>query len=216
MNYKKELEIIDKYVEIKDKEDGQPLIMQLIVEHFLPNNRFEEARSWRNALEDKKLKTEADKAIKESIKTGKIISVSRMPQNSDWVEVSPVGPAEKSNDQQYHYDRTISYMNATQQLVDDVEDIEICRNEWITFVARAYEEGLEGKGAQFETLAMAISDYIEMILLPDRFVKTKFNNNQQTNSVTIEKAYAKRPDLLEYLRTHAPQLLDDPYLTNFF
>jgi hypothetical protein len=57
--------LIDKYVEIKEIEDGQPLIMKLILDHFLPNNRFEEARSWRNALEDKGLKSEADKAINE-------------------------------------------------------------------------------------------------------------------------------------------------------
>jgi len=219
MDSKAELKIIDRYVEIKEIEDGQPLIMKLILEHFLPNNRFEEARSWRNALEDKELKTEADTAIKERLKNGKIVSLSRYPQNTDWTDVSPEGKSKQTDDQQYHYDRTISYMNTKKELIDDVEDIETCRNEWITFVARAYEESLGSNGALFETLAMAISDYIELILLPNKFVETRFNSNENAMSnatPTIENAYATRPDLVEYLRTHAPQVLGDSYLMNFF
>lgn len=216
MNYKEELKIIDKYVEIKEIEDGQPLIMKLILEHFLPNNRFEEARSWRNALEDKKLKSEADKAIKEHLKNGQVVSLSRFPQNTDWTDVSPGGAAKTTDDQQYHYDRTISYMNLKQALIDDVEDIKTCRNEWITFVARDYEEALRANGALFDTLAMAVSDYIELILIPHKFVETQFHSKVKTSSNTIEKAYAKRPEIVEFLRTHAPQLLKDTYLMNFF
>jgi len=219
MDFKEELKIIDKYVEIKEIEDGQPLIMKLILEHFLPNNRFEEARSWRNALEDKRLKSEAEKAIKERLKNGKIVSISRYPQNTDWTDVSPGGKAKQTDDQQYHYDRTISYMNLKEELIDDVEDIETCRNEWITFTARAYEGSLRETGALFETLAMAVSDYIELILLPDKFVKTRFNSNDNANTnatISVENAYAQRPEVVEYLRTRAPQVLGDTYLMNFF
>ena len=75
MDFTAELAIIDKYVEIKDVSNGEPLIVELITNYFLPNNRFEESRSWRNALKDKELKAQMDTAIKAAVKDGEIVSV---------------------------------------------------------------------------------------------------------------------------------------------
>jgi hypothetical protein len=218
MNFTAELAIIDKYVEIKDVGDGEPLIVELITKHFLPGNRFEEARSWRNALKNKDLKRQMDTEIKEAVKKGITVSISRMPQNTDWFETSPNGEAKKTNDQQYHYDRTVSYLNETQEMLDDVDDVEICRNEWITFVARnSFAAGMREKGASMETLSMAVSDYIEMILLPDDFVEVEdAAPAQQLSTLSVEKAYESRSDVVSYLGTHFPQILKDGFLMNFY
>jgi hypothetical protein len=55
-------------------------------------------------------------------------------------------------------------------------------------------------------------------LLSDKFVETRFNSNEnsKTNATTIQNAYAQRPELVEYLRIHAPEVLGDSYLMNFF
>ena len=116
MDFTAELAIIDKYVEIKDVGNGEPLIVELITKYFLPGNRFEEARSWRNALKSKDLKSQMDKEIKEAVKNGTTVSISRMPQNTEWFETSPDGEAKKTDDQQYHYDRTVSYLNENQDM----------------------------------------------------------------------------------------------------
>ena len=42
MDFKKELEIIDKYVEIKDSGAGEDLVLDLILNYFIPQGRFEE------------------------------------------------------------------------------------------------------------------------------------------------------------------------------
>ena len=218
MDFTDEEAIIDKYVEIKDVANGELLIVKLITKHFLPGNRFEEARSWRNALEDKDLKSQMDREIKEAVKTGITVSISRMPQNTDWFETSPDGEAKKTNDQQYHYDRTVSYLNETQEMLDEVDDVEICRNEWITFVARnSYAAGMREKGATIETLSMAVSDYIEMILLPDDFVEVvDAAPVQQKSALSVEKAYENRSDVVSYLSSHFSQILKDGFLMNFY
>ena len=218
MDFTAELAIIDKYVEIKDVGNGEPLIVELITKYFLPGNRFEEARSWRNALKSKDLKSQMDKEIKEAVKKGTTVSISRMPQNTDWFETSPDGEAKKTDDQQYHYDRTVSYLNQTQDMLDEVDDVEICRNEWITFVARnAYTAGMKEKGVTMETLSMAVSDYIEMILLPDAFVGVEeVVAVQGTSALSVEKAYESRSDVVSYLGTHFPQMLKDGFLMNFY
>lgn len=219
MDFTAELAIIDKYVDIKDVGNGEPLIVELITNYFLPSNRFEEARSWRNALKSKDLKSQMDKEIKEAVKKGTTVSISRMPQNTDWFETSPNGEAKKTDDQQYHYDRTLSYLNQTQDMLDEVDDVEICRNEWITFVARnAYTAGMNEKGVTMETLSMAVSDYIEMILLPDAFVGLEAESAPapQKSALSVEKAYESRSDVVSYLGTHFPQMLKDGFLMNFY
>ena len=218
MDFVAEEALIDKYVEIKDSGQGEPIIVELITKHFLPFNRFEEARSWRNAILDKELKNQVDAEIKEKLKTGKIVSVSRMPQNVDWIETSPFGPADTTDDQQYHYDRVISYFNTTADLLDDIEDVKVCRNEWITFVARnMFTSGMQKRGALMETLCMGLSDYIEMILIPNNFIEVEESHaSQHPPQSPIEKAYANRPDVVSYLQSHAPALLKDEFLMNFY
>ena len=222
--FKQELDLIDQYVDIKDKGDGEPIIVNLIENHFLPQGRIEEARTWRNAINDKALKESIGEAIKSAIKSHPVSTISRMPQNIDWPSTSPVGKAHKTEDQQYHYNRTISYSNATKQMLDQIDDVRICRNEWITFVARnAYIGGLGDLGAELDVLAMAISDYIELILLPNNFVKSEgaqeTSNSLQASAssgLTVKSAYTNRPELPQYLGQSWPQLVDDIFLCNFF
>ena len=216
MDFKAELAIIEKYVEIKDSGEGEPLIVELITKHFLPQDRYEEARSWRNAIKTKTLKSEMDLALKSALKTAKTTPISRMPQNEDWIEMDVSTAAVASDDQQYHYDRTLAYSNAAQSMLDDVDDVRDCRNEWITFFLQgAYEGGLGKKGAQLDTLAMALSDYIEFILLPDKFIEVAGAESEALPVIRIETAYWGRPDMLEYFKSHAPGVLSEPYLMNF-
>lgn len=216
MDFKAELAIIEKYVEIKDSGDGEPLIVELITKHFLPQDRFEEARSWRNAIKTKTLKSEMDLAIKSALKAAKTTPVSRMPQNEDWIEMDVSTAAVASDDQQYHYDRTLAYSNAAQSMLDDVEDVRDCRNEYITFFLQgAYEGGLGKKGAHLDTLAMALSDYIEFILLPDKFIELAGEESETLPVTSMETAYQKRPGMVDYLKAHAPGVLSEPYLMNF-
>lgn len=219
MDFKKELEIIDKYVEIKDSVNGgEEIVLELVLNHFLPNKRFEEARSWKSVLTNKDLKLQADAAYKDAVKINKVSQINRMPQNIDWHSENPANPAEHSDDQQYHYDRTISWANATQCMIDEIEDVKACRNEWITFVARnAFEGGLDIKGAEFNTLALAFSDYIEFILIPNMFYS---DNSKQLSpkhkGLTVEEAYKSRPEMINYLSDKAPQVLDAEFWLNFF
>lgn len=218
MDFKAELAIIEKYVEIKDAGDGDPLIIELITKYFLPQNRFEEARSWRNAIETKELKSEIDLVIKSALKSSKTSPVSRMPQNEDWMEMDLSTAAVESDDQQYHYDRTLAYANSAQSMSNDVEDVRECRNEWITFFMQgAYDGGLGKKGAQMNTLAMAFSDYIELILLPDEFVEMAGEESAALPETSIETAYSyKDPKSFSYLAEQFPSILKELYITNFF
>jgi hypothetical protein len=169
-------------------------------------------------MKDKALKAKADEVYKSEIKNSKAVSITRIPQNKDWIHESPVGPAKKSDDQQYHYDRTLAYSNIAETMIDEIDDVRICRNEWITFVARnAYKGGLYEKGAEFDTLAMAISDYIENILLTGNFVNDDENEiSEDSHGTSVELAYASRPDVLPYLKENTSQILNTNFLLNFY
>lgn len=218
VDFTDEKAIIDKYVEIKDSGAGEDLMLELIEEHFIPQRRFEEARSWKSAIRDKSLKVKADELLKKALKSSRVVPISRIPQNDEWSDESPVGQAHDSEDQQYHYDRTVSWSNATKLMLDDIEDVKVCRNEWITFMARhAFEGGLEGKGAEFDTISMALSDYIEFILLPGNFFSDESNTApSESKGMTVEDAYDSRPEIITYLSTNAPQVLSASFWLNFF
>ena len=217
MDFKKELEIIDKYVEIKDSGAGEDLVLDLILNYFIPQGRFEEARSWKSVLVNKEFKHKADEAYKTNIANHKVSSITRIPQNNEWLNENPANPAEKTDDQQYHYDRTLAWANATQCMLDEIEDVKTCRNEWITFVARnAYEGGLDKKGVEFNTLAMSISDYIEFILLPGKFFSDNSNEvPQQSKGYTVAEVYDQIPEMLDYLKARSPEFLNATFLFDF-
>jgi hypothetical protein len=216
-NFDQEKSIIDNYVDAKESgANGDHLILELTRDHFLPQGRFEEARSWKNAIKEGSVKKEVDALIKDEMKSQKSTSIFRMPQNTEWHDSDVSVPAVKSEDQQYHYDRTMAYSNATQQMFDELDDVTECRNEWITFVARnAYEGGLGEKGAELNVLAMSISDYIEYILIPDDY----FGFEEVVEAVsftTVEQAFTKDSEDIEYLRKNAAAVLPDEFLMHFY
>ena len=213
--------LIDKYVDIKDEGKGDPLAIELIKNHFLPQGRFEEARSWRNSLADKSLKSEVDKQIKEAAASSKSVSISRVPQNKDWQETSISGRSETTDDQQYHYNRTLGYMIASGEMEDEAEDVEVCRHEWITFVARnAYTGGLDKVGAEFDTLAMAISDYIEIFLLTGQLDSSADANSKDmvqqepVLSNPLRVAADSRPDIISALNATFPAKLNANFIAS--
>ncbi len=216
-NFDREKAIIDDYVDIKESGgNADHLILELTRDHFLPQGRFEEARSWKSAFKDASVKKEADALIKEELKRQKSTSIFRMPQNIDWHDSDVSVPAVKSEDQQYHYDRTMAYSNATQQMFDELDDVQECRNEWITFVARnAYEGGLGEKGAELNVLAMSISDYIEYILIPDDYFGFE-EEAEAVNFTTVEQGFGNDSENIEYLRQKAPAVLADEFLMHFY
>jgi hypothetical protein len=76
---------------------------------------------------------------------------------------------------------------------------------------------MKEKGVTMETLSMAVSDYIEMILLPDAFVGfEEVAPVQGKSALSVEKAYESRSDVVSYLGTHFPQMLKDGFLMNFY
>lgn len=218
MDFEAEEAIIDKYVETKDGGKADPLILQLIEEHFVPQGRFEEAQSWRAAMADKALKTAAGKVIKEALADADVEPVFRHPKNRDWSEVSAVGKSKKTNDQQYHYDRTLNYSVMSKVMLDDKDDVEVCRNEWITFVARnAYTGGLDNMGATMETLAMGISDYIEYFLLAGLISSEDEEELEESGPVLqnpLSQAAAGRPDMIDVIKSTYPTMLDANYIAN--
>lgn len=214
--------LIDKYVDVKDKGEGEPIIMRLISDHFLPNERFEEAQSWRNALTDKALRTEAGNLIKAAMAGSTQIAIFRHPKNKDWEDASAEGRSEKTDDQQYHYDRTLKYMFMTQTMLEDIDDVRVCRNEWITFVARnAYTGGLADMGATMETLCQAISDYVEYFLLAGAFddqVETEEEAEEDVPALNnpLRAAASSRNDILETLTSAGySNYLDANFIANY-
>ena len=216
MTFTAEDKLVDQYVEIKEKEDTDKLVAVLIEEHFLPQGRFEESRSWKNVIADKALAKEIAEKIKESSKRHPGSNVVRVPQNEDWSETSATEKAHKSDDQQYHYDRSIGYFNASKLMLDDVDDVRICRNEWITAYSKSFFEALKPLGGEHKVISMALSDYIEFFLLPNKLVSSNVESDSQIDYTNIEDAYASRSEVIDYLRGVAPAVLKENYLLNFF
>ena len=216
MSFEAEDKVVDQYVELKEKQDTDELVTTLIEKFFIPGNRFEEARSWKSVIANKTTAQEINDKIREASKKTPAASIVRIPQNEDWLNESASKPAQASDDQQYHYDRSVSYCNATKMMLDDIEDVKVCRNEWVTFMSKQFIGGLKNKGADHNVLSMALSDYIEFILLPNKFFQTASNSAPSQSKLTVEKAYASRSEVVDYLRQTAPAVLEEKYLLNFF
>jgi|688.fasta_scaffold130866_3 hypothetical protein len=218
--------IIDKYVELKEsKQDGDELIFELVMKYFLPQGRIVESEMWSVVLSNNRLKTDIKKQLLDYETKSESILISRMPKNKNWIHSDIFKPAQFSEDQQYHYDRTLNILNAQQIMLDNRDDVIECRNEWVTFEAKgAYvgdnNGGLASKGAQMNTIAMAIQDYIEFILIPNKFVETKFNlkpvEQNETSFFTLEKTYSEDQDQIKYLNEYHPELMKELFLMNFY
>jgi len=89
----------------------------------------------------------------------------RIPSNKSWERSDVSGPAEKTNDQQYHYDRIIKYMNETNSLVDDIDSIRKDPKIFAAEVNKGMKSGISKLGCLPETSLAAVSDYINNFLL---------------------------------------------------
>jgi len=216
MSFEAEDKVVDQYVEVKETQDTDELVTTLIKKYFIKGNRFEEARSWKSVIADKAKLKEINEEIRKASKNNPSANIVRIPHNEDWVNESAAKPAHASDDQQYHYDRTVSYCNATKMMLDNIEDVKVCRNEWITFMSKRFISDLKNKRANHNVLSMALSDYIEFILLPNKFIHTNTNSTPAPSYSTVEKAYASRHEVVDYLQDEAPAVLQEKYLLNFF
>ena len=71
--------IIDKYVELKEsKQDGDELIHELIMKHFLPQGRIVESEMWSLVLNNNKLKTDTKKQLLDYEAKSEPILISRI------------------------------------------------------------------------------------------------------------------------------------------
>lgn len=220
--FEEEDKIVDAYVEVKEAGgDGNKYIEELITKHFLPQERFVEANSWLTVIDDSKLSTPLKKQIAEAEEKSSLQPIMRMPKNKNWVKADVMNPAVESSDQQTHYDRTLAMANIRQTMLDNRDDVFECRNEWITFVAKnSYTGGLNKKGALLNTIAMAYQDYIENILLPNKFIETDTHKAlaeaNKPKHLSVEEAYVNYPETIAYLKEHHPGILNDGYLMRFF
>lgn len=220
--FEEEEAIVDLFVDIKeDGGGGDHLAARLITEHFLPQARFIEANAWLEVINDSKLQSKLKKQVAESEESTDMPQILRIPKNKTWVNADVLNPAVKSSDQQSHYDRTLAMANIQQSMLDELDDVIECRNEWISWVAKnSYCGGLNEKGAHLNTLAMAYRDYIENILIPDKFVETEnhriVNELNKPKHPSVEAAYVNYPDTISYLKEHHPAILNDGYVMNFY
>ena len=229
LSYKLEATYLDKYMDAKNSGQSglDTMIEKIIVEFLIPQSRLVEANAWLEPIEDSKLSARIKQEIAKAESVSNIAVIKRLPKNKDWVNADIFEKIKTTNDQQYHYNRLICYLNINQSLLDDRDDIFECRNEWITYMSYS-TYGLDAKsaiveaGIEFTTLAMAWNDYIEYILLPDKFVEIEGTQepekpiHQTSNYITVEKAYSNYPDTISYLKEHSPQILNEKYLMNFF
>lgn len=225
VNFAEEKEFLQKYMDAKNcgQVGLDQMIEQIITEFLIPQNRFVEANSWLPPISDQKLLAKLKLLIANSEIKADLPKIHRLPHNKDWINSDIEFESKTTDDQQYHYDRLISYFNYQQTLLQDRDDIFECRNEWITFMSYS-TWGISGNskmgslGCLFTTLAMAYHDYFENILLPNKFFDFQISNQSQDvqRVDTVEKAYSQSPDTLKYLNTYHPALLEEGFWMNFF
>jgi hypothetical protein len=75
-------------------------------------------------------------------------------------------------------------------------------------------------GCSFTTLAIAYNDYVENILLPNKFIQVEDQLQNKaskvSNSTTVENAYSQNADAKKYLNDFHPELLKEGFCLNFF
>ena len=227
VNYKVEEQILQKYMDAKNNgEDGLDQQIQRIITDFLvPQKRFVEADAWLKPLADEKMQSTLKILIANSESESDTPKLDRLPKNKDWTKSDIAHGSKTTHDQQYHYDRIVAYLNHEKQMIDDRDDIFECRNEWITYMSYATwgdttESTMGARGCLFTTLATAYNDYIENILLPNKFVAIEStapeHPKQVSHSATVEKAYSQNPDAIKYFSQYHPALLKEEFSMNFF
>ena len=235
LNVKVEQDFLQKYMDAKNNgEDGlDPMIENIITEFLVPQKRFIEAEAWLAPIGDESLLAKLKILVATESAKADLPKIIRLPKNKSWVDSDISHEVQSTNDQQYHYDRLISYLNYKKVLLDDRDDIFECRNEWITYMCYSTwgekgESKIATAGCNFTTLAAGYNDYIENILLPNKFVampgqETESNSTHpttgqapaQSNFNTIEQAYSKDPDAIKYFEKNHPALLKDGFMMNF-
>ena len=227
IDYAVEQEVLQEYMDAKNAgEDGlDQKIENFITKYLVPQKRLIEANTWLTPISDEKLLSRLKLEIANAELTLDAPKLKRLPKNKEWIDSDIFQPITKSDDQQYHYDRVVAYLNHEKAMLDDRDDVFECRNEWITFMSYATwgetnDSKIGANGCTFITLATAYNDYVENILLPNKFIEFEEESTQEAepaaSSTTVEAAYAQNPDSLKYLREHHPVLLKDGYCMNFF
>ena len=226
--YEPEKKLLDDYIAKKEagKDDLDPIIQQIIAEHFLPQGRFTEANSWLGVVSDFQISTQLKKQIASAEEKASIPNIKRLPKSNSWTKSDIAHNVQDNDDQQYQYDRLVHMLNYRQHRLDDRKDIFECKNEYITwdalwlFFPDDDGAGLNKHNINFETTAMALADYFDYILLPDKFVETELmksiKESQVPKHATVEAAAKDDPDLLNYIKTHCESLLKEPFITNFW
>lgn len=227
IDYKKEQDYLQKYMDAKNNgEDGlDPMIEHIITKYLVPQKRLIEAETWLKPIGDKSLLSKLKVLVAKEKAKLDLPKLNRLPKNKKWVNSDIAHASETTDDQQYHYDWIVSYLNARQTMLGDRDDVFECRNEWITFMSYSTwgetESSQVGQlGCLFTTLATAYHDYVENILLPNKFVKFESEAAVETQAVssqnTVESAYAQNPEAIKYLTEHHRALLQDGFCMNFF
>jgi hypothetical protein len=227
IDYKEEQQVLQTYMDAKNNgESGlDEQIANIISKYLVPQKRFVEADTWLKPISDEKLLSEMKALIANNQVNWQAPKLERLPKNKAWIDSDIAKPSDTTDDQQYHYNRIIAYLNHEKEMLDDRDDVFECRNEWITFMSYATwgetnDSKLGSVGCTFLTLATAFNDYVENILLPNKFVETESAPEapaaQVSSSTTVEAAYAKNPDAIKYFGDYHAGLLKEGFCLNFF
>lgn len=133
----------------------------------------------------------------------------RIPENKTWKSTDVSGPAQTTDDQQYHYDRILKYLDATNSLIDDIETVKEDPKDFAEGVSKGMEDSIGKLGCLPATSLAAVSDYINHILLKSKKTPAK-------QGTSVQNAYAKSPDVISYLQTNFQDCLNDIFYLNIF
>lgn len=229
INYAEEQQVLQEYMDAKNGGGSglDQMIENIITKYLVPQKRLVEANTWLSPIGDEQLLAKLKVLVANEELNLDTPKLKRLPKNKDWVDADIAHAAQKTDDQQYHYDRMIAYLNHEKVMLDDRDDVFECRNEWITYMAYATwgdtkDSKLGAVGCTFITVATAFHDYVENILLPNKFVEFESAEPepeqpvQRGSATTVEQAYAQNPETIKYLTDHHPGLLKDGFCMNFF
>ena len=238
LNVRAQQDYLQKYMDAKNNgEDGlDSMIKHIITEFLVPQKRLVEAESWLKPIGDEKLLSQLKILIANQEANSDLPKINRLPKNRDWIDSDVSHEIKPTQDQQYHYDRIIAYLNYQKIMLDDRDDVFECRNEWITYMSYStWGDSAESKigaaGCLFTTLATAYHDYVENILLPNKFIEGAVEMEDSvaaaTNSIpaqtqvqsnwkSIEELYAQDTDAIKYFQKNHPTLLKEGFLMNLY
>ena len=227
VDYKEEQQVLQEYMDAKNGGGTglDQMIENIITKYLVPQKRFVEANTWLSPIGDEQLLAKLKVLIGNEELKSEALKFKRIPKNKEWIDADIAHEIQKTDDQQYHYDRIIAYLNYQKVMLKDRDDVFECRNEWITFMSYSTwgdtrESKFGASGCLFTTMATAFNDYVENILLPNKFVEVEISTpvalNQAGSRTSVEQAYAQNPETIKYLTDHHPGLLKDGFCMNFF